>query len=175
MQKLEDFGLIYQIYPRSFYDSDGSGIGDLRGIKEKLDYISSLNVDAIWISPFFPSPQKDFGYDVSDYCNVDPIFGTMDDFEVLFAECHRRNLKVIIDLVLNHTSIRHPWFLESRESSNNDKSDWYIWADSKDDGTPPNNWLSIFGGSAWKSAMASMAFVRSGSSWHPWYFYRPIP
>ncbi len=143
-------GVIYQIYPRSFQDSNGDGIGDLKGITQRLGYIASLGVDAIWISPFFKSPMKDFGYDVSDYRDVDPMFGTMADFKELLDEAHAHGLKVMIDLVLSHTSDQHPWFGESRTSRDNPKSDWYVWADPKPDGTPPNNWLSIFGGSAWQ-------------------------
>jgi alpha-glucosidase len=142
--------VIYQIYPRSFQDSCGDGIGDLRGIAKRLTYVASLGVDAIWISPFFPSPMKDFGYDVADYCGVDPMFGTLDDFDDLVAEAHRLGLKVMIDLVISHTSEEHRWFKESRSSRDNPKADWYVWADSRGDGSPPNNWLSIFGGSAWQ-------------------------
>ncbi len=141
--------VIYQIYPRSYSDSNGDGIGDLPGIISKLDYVASLGVDAIWISPFFKSPMKDFGYDISDYRDVDPIFGSIDDFRNLMNEAHKRGLKVILDQVWSHTSDQHDWFKESRMNKNNAKSDWYIWADSKPDGTPPNNWLSIFGGPAW--------------------------
>jgi alpha-glucosidase len=141
--------VIYQIYPRSYQDSNGDGIGDLMGITERLGHIASLGADAIWISPFFKSPMKDFGYDVSDYCDIDPIFGSLSDFDSLIAEAHRLNIKVMIDLVLSHTSDQHPWFVESRSSRRNPKADWYVWADPKPDGTPPNNWLSIFGGSAW--------------------------
>lgn len=141
--------VIYQIYPRSFQDSNGDGIGDLLGVVERLPYVAALGVDAIWISPFFPSPMKDFGYDVSDYCDVDPIFGSLADFDALVETAHALDLKVIIDLVLSHTSDQHPWFAESRSSRDNPKSDWYVWADPKPDGTPPNNWLSVFGGSAW--------------------------
>ena len=143
-------GVIYQIYPRSFQDSNGDGIGDLPGITQRLPYIAALGVDAIWLSPFFTSPMKDFGYDVSDYCDVDPIFGTLDDARTLVAKAHALGLKVIIDQVLSHTSDQHPWFEESRQSAANPKSDWYVWADANPDGTPPNNWLSIFGGSAWQ-------------------------
>ncbi|SDX90443.1 alpha-glucosidase [Ruegeria halocynthiae] len=143
-------GVIYQIYPRSFQDSNGDGIGDLKGITQRLGYIASLGVDAIWISPFFKSPMKDFGYDVSDYRDVDPMFGTMADFRDLLDQAHSHGLKVMIDLVLSHTSDQHPWFGESRANRENPKSDWYVWADPKPDGTPPNNWLSIFGGSAWQ-------------------------
>lgn len=141
--------VIYQIYPRSFQDSNGDGIGDLGGVLMRLPYIASLGVDAIWISPFFKSPMADFGYDVSDYCDVDPMFGTLADFDAVVAEAHRLGLKVMIDLVLSHTSDMHPWFVESRSSHENDKADWYVWADPRPDGTPPNNWLAIFGGSAW--------------------------
>lgn len=143
-------GVIYQIYPRSYCDSTGDGIGDLRGIISKLDYIASLNVDAIWLSPFFTSPMKDFGYDVSDYRDVDPMFGSLDDFKELTKRAHDLGLKVMIDQVYSHTSEQHAWFSESRSSHDNDKADWYIWADAKPDGTPPNNWLSLFGGSAWQ-------------------------
>ena len=143
-------GVIYQIYPRSFQDSNGDGIGDLRGITQRLNYIASLGVDAIWISPFFKSPMKDFGYDVSDYRAIDPMFGTMEDFQTLLDRAHALGLKVMIDLVLSHTSDQHPWFVEGRADRNNPKSDWFVWADPKPDGTPPNNWLSIFGGSAWQ-------------------------
>ena len=143
-------GVIYQIYPRSFQDSTGSGQGDLQGITSRLDHVAELGVDAIWISPFFASPMKDFGYDVSDYLEIDPTFGTMDDFDALLARAHELNLKVMIDLVLSHSSDQHAWFKESRQSRDNKKSDWYVWSDPKPDGTPPNNWLSIFGGSAWQ-------------------------
>jgi alpha-glucosidase len=144
-------GVIYQIYPRSFKDTTGSGIGDLRGIIEKLDYLSdTLGVDAIWLSPFYPSPMADFGYDVADYTDVDPIFGDLDTFDELVTGAHERNLRVLIDLVPNHTSDRHPWFIESRSARDNAKRDWYIWADPRPDGSPPNNWLSVFGGSAWE-------------------------
>lgn len=141
--------VIYQIYPRSFQDSNGDGVGDLRGILQRLSHISQLGADAIWISPFFRSPMADFGYDVSDYCDVEPIFGTLEDFDAVITEAHRLGLKVMIDLVLSHTSEEHPWFRESRMSRHNPKADWYVWSDAKPDGTPPNNWLSIFGGSAW--------------------------
>lgn len=141
--------VIYQIYPRSYKDSNNDGVGDLAGITSKLDYIASLNVDAIWLSPFFTSPMKDFGYDVSDYCAVDPLFGTLQDFKELISKAHQLNLKVIIDQVYSHTSDQHQWFKESRQDKTNGKADWYVWADPKPDGTPPNNWLSLFGGSAW--------------------------
>jgi len=142
--------VIYQIYPRSFQDSNGDGIGDLAGVTARLGYLEDLGVDAIWLSPFFKSPMKDFGYDVSDYCDIDPIFGTLDDFRKMVAEAHRRGIKVIIDQVLSHTSDLHPWFSESRKDQINAKADWYVWADAQPDGTPPNNWLSVFGGLAWE-------------------------
>ena len=140
---------IYQIYPRSFLDTNGDGVGDLKGITEKLEYIASLHVDGIWISPFFLSPMKDYGYDVSDFCTVDPIFGGMDDFDALLKKAHDLDLKVIIDFALNHTSEEHAWFQESNKSKTNAKADWYVWANPKSDGSPPNNWQSIFGGPAW--------------------------
>ena len=146
--------VFYQIYPRSFYDSNNDGIGDLKGIIEKLDHLNDgngggLGIDAIWLSPFFPSPQADFGYDVSDYCDVDPIFGSLKDFDSLVNESHMRRIRVVIDLVLNHTSDQHPWFTESRQNLTNDKADWYVWVDPDPDGNPPNNWLAVFGGAAW--------------------------
>jgi alpha-glucosidase len=141
--------VIYQIYPRSFLDSNGDGIGDLAGITSKLEYVASLGVDGVWLSPFFKSPMKDFGYDVSDYCDVDPIFGALADFDALLAKAHDLGLKVIIDQVFSHTSEEHAWFVESASSRNNPKADWYVWADPKPDGTPPNNWLGVFGGPAW--------------------------
>ena len=143
-------GVIYQIYPRSFADSCGDGVGDLRGIAERLDHVADLGVDAIWISPFFVSPMADFGYDVADYRDVDPLFGSLADFDHLVTRAHARGLRVIIDLVLSHSSERHPWFVESRRDRDNPRADWYVWADPKPDGTPPNNWLSIFGGPAWQ-------------------------
>ncbi|WP_312591777.1 alpha-amylase family glycosyl hydrolase [Stutzerimonas nitrititolerans] len=142
-------GVIYQVYPRSFFDSNGDGVGDLLGLVEKIDYIASLNVDAIWLSPFFTSPMKDFGYDVSDYRGVDPLFGTLEDFKQVIAAAHARGMRILIDQVLNHSSDQHAWFKESRSSRDNPKADWYVWADAKDDGTVPNNWLSVFGGPAW--------------------------
>lgn len=143
-------GVIYQIYPRSFQDTTGDGIGDLNGITRRLGYVAELGADAIWLSPFFRSPMADMGYDVSDYQDVDPMFGTLDDFDALVAEAHRLGLKVIIDQVLSHTSDQHEWFKESRQSKDNDKADWFVWADAKPDGTAPNNWLSVFGGPAWE-------------------------
>ena len=140
---------IYQIYPRSFADTNGDGVGDLPGITAHLDHVASLGVDAIWLSPFFTSPMLDFGYDVSDYCDVDPIFGTLADFDALVGRAHALGLKVLIDQVYSHSSDRHPWFLESRSDRKNAKADWYVWADAKPDGSPPNNWQSVFGGPAW--------------------------
>jgi alpha-glucosidase len=140
---------IYQIYPRSFADSNGDGIGDLAGITARLDHVASLGVDAIWLSPFFTSPMKDFGYDVADYCGVDPIFGDLADFDALVARAHALGLKVLIDQVYAHTSDLHNWFAESRASRSNPKADWYVWADAKPDGSPPNNWQSVFGGPSW--------------------------
>ena len=141
-------GIVYQIYPRSFRDTTGSGIGDLPGITSKLDYLQWLGVDAIWLSPIYPSPMADFGYDVADYTDIEPAFGTLADFDHLLAQAHARNLKVILDFVPNHSSDQHPWFIESHSSRDNPKRDWYLWADPKPDGSPPNNWLSAFGGSA---------------------------
>jgi len=143
-------GIFYQIYPRSFQDSNGDGIGDLTGILQRLPYLSRLGADAVWLSPIFPSPMADFGYDISDYTGIDPIFGNMQDFDLLIASVHERGLKLILDLVPNHTSDQHPWFIESRSSRTNSKRDWYIWSDGAADGGPPNNWLSEFGGSAWQ-------------------------
>ncbi|MFL0357019.1 alpha-amylase family glycosyl hydrolase [Erythrobacter sp. GH1-10] len=142
--------VIYQIYPRSFRDTNGDGIGDLRGIVKGLDYIADLGVDGIWISPFFTSPMKDFGYDVADYCGIDPSFGTFEDFDAIIAKAHDLGLKVIIDQVYSHTSDEHAWFHESRQDRTNPKADWYVWADPKPDGSPPSNWQSVFGGSAWQ-------------------------
>jgi alpha-glucosidase len=142
--------VIYQIYPRSFFDTNADGVGDLPGIVERLDYVASLGVDANWISPFINSPMADFGYDIADYREVDPLFGNMADFERLLARAHELGLKVMIDQVLSHTSVEHAWFRESRGDRTNAKADWYVWADARDDGTAPNNWLSIFGGVAWQ-------------------------
>lgn len=143
-------GVIYQIYPRSFQDSNGDGVGDLAGIERRLDYVAALGVDAIWLSPIFPSPMADFGYDVADYCNVDPLFGDLDAFDSLLAAAHRLNLKLLLDFVPNHSSDQHPWFIESRSSRDHPKRQWYIWRDPAPDGGPPNNWTSDFGGSAWE-------------------------
>ncbi|GIX15190.1 MAG: alpha-glucosidase [Paracoccaceae bacterium] len=142
--------VIYQIYPRSFLDMNGDGIGDLPGIAARLDYVAALGVDAVWISPFFPSPMRDFGYDIADYRDVDPMFGTLEDFDLLLDAAHERGLRVMLDLVLSHTSDKHPWFQESRVDRANRRADWYVWADPRPDGTPPNNWLSLFGGPAWE-------------------------
>lgn len=141
--------VFYQIYPRSFFDSNGDGIGDLYGITTKLEHIANLGADAIWVSPFFKSPMADFGYDVSDYRDVDPIFGVNEDFDLLLQKAHELGIKVIIDMVLSHTSNKHAWFVESRTGADNARADWYVWADPKPDGTPPNNWQSVFGGPAW--------------------------
>jgi len=142
-------GVIYEIYPRSFMDSNGDGIGDLKGILGKMDYLKWLGVDAIWICPFYPSPMADLGYDISDYTSIHPMFGTMEDFDRIVQAAHQQNIRVIIDFVPNHTSEAHPWFRESRSSKNNPKADWYLWCDGDRHGDPPNNWLSVFGGSAW--------------------------
>jgi alpha-glucosidase len=146
MQDLEWWkrAVIYEVYPRSFQDSNGDGIGDLRGILDRLDYLVDLGVDALWVAPIYPSPMADFGYDIADYCGIDPIFGNMSDFDLLLEQVHRRGLRLILDFVPNHTSDQHPWFLESRSSRDNSKRDWYIWRDQ------PNNWTSNFGGSAWE-------------------------
>ncbi|WP_420858979.1 alpha-amylase family glycosyl hydrolase [Marivivens marinus] len=142
--------IVYQIYPRSYQDTDGDGLGDLKGIISRLDHVASLGVDAIWLSPIATSPMKDMGYDVSNYTDIDPLFGTVSDFDALVDKAHGLGLKVILDQVLSHTSDKHPWFGESRASRTNDRADWYVWADPKPDGTPPNNWLSVFGGPAWE-------------------------
>ena len=140
---------VYQVYPRSFADSNNDGVGDLPGLTAKLDHIASLGVDAVWISPFFRSPMADFGYDVSDYCDVDPVFGTLADFDTLVKRARRLDLKIIVDQVYSHTSDQHAWFVESRGSRDNPKADWYVWADPRPDGAPPNNWQSVFGGPGW--------------------------
>jgi alpha-glucosidase len=139
-------GIVYQIYPRSFQDTNADGVGDLPGITQRLEYLHWLGIDAIWISPIFPSPMADFGYDVADYCDIDPLFGTLDDFNKLIEEAHARDIKVIVDYVPNHSSDQHPWFIEARSSKSNPRRDWYIWNGSRE----PNNWLSVFGGSAWE-------------------------
>jgi alpha-glucosidase len=141
--------VIYQVYPRSFRDTNGDGVGDLRGVLEGLDHIASLGVDALWLGPVYPSPQRDFGYDVADLTGVDPLFGSLADLDRLIAGAHARGLRVVMDLVIGHTSDQHPWFAESRRSREGERADWYVWADPSPDGTPPNNWLSVFGGAAW--------------------------
>jgi alpha-glucosidase len=143
-------GVFYQVYPRSFQDSNEDGVGDLKGTINRLSYLSALGVDAVWLSPIFPSPMADFGYDIADYVGIDPLFGTMQHFEALVKAAHASGLKLILDLVPNHTSDQHPWFIESRSSRDNPKRDWYIWHEPREDGGPPNNWLSEFGGSAWQ-------------------------
>jgi alpha-glucosidase len=143
-------GVIYQIYPRSFQDANGDGVGDLEGIRQRLDHLVWLGVDAIWLSPCFPSPMADFGYDVADYCAIDPLFGSLADFDRLLADAHARNIRIVLDWVPNHTSVAHAWFAESRASRTNAKRDWYVWRDARPDGSLPNNWVSIFGGPAWE-------------------------
>lgn len=160
--------VIYEVYPRSFADSNGDGIGDLNGIKEHLDYLKALGVDAIWITPFYPSPQVDFGYDISDYRAIDPQFGTMADFDRLEAEAKKRDIRIINDMVLNHTSDKDPWFIESESSRNNPKANWYIWADGKPNGQPPNNWQSDFGHSAWQ-------YVKGRNQYYYHEFYKQQP
>jgi len=137
---------LYQIYPRSFADANGDGVGDLAGVTERLPYVAGLGVDGIWLSPFFPSPMRDFGYDVSDHRGVDPLFGSDADFDALIAQAHRLGLKVLIDQVWSHTAAEHPWFIESRSSRDNSKADWYVWADARPDGSPPNNWQAGWAG-----------------------------
>lgn len=148
-------GVVYQVYPLSFKDSNGDGMGDLAGVRSRLDYLAWLGVDAVWLSPFYPSPMADFGYDVVDYQQVDPRFGDLDEFDALLAEAHRLGLRVILDFIPNHTSAQHPWFIESRSSRASAKRDWYIWRDPAPDGGPPSNWLSEFGGSAWQLDVAT--------------------
>jgi alpha-glucosidase len=151
-------GVIYHIYLRSFMDSNGDGVGDLAGITCRLDYLQWLGVDALWLSPIFPSPMADFGYDVADYTNIDSLFGTLEDFDQLVAEAHRRQLKVLLDYVPNHTSDQHPWFVASRSSRQHPQRDWYLWHDPAPDGGPPNNWVSVFGGSAWEWEAATQQY-----------------
>ena len=160
------YGILYEVYPRSFQDANGDGIGDLRGILQRLDYLVDLGIKAVWIAPFYPSPMADFGYDIADYCNVDPRFGTLVDFDQLLQAIHERGLKLILDFVPNHTSDQHPWFLESRSSLTNPKRDWYLWRDPAPDGGPPNNWLSNFGGPAW---------TRDGSQYYCHSFLKQQP
>src|SRR5208283_2703330 len=142
--------IIYEIYPRSFADTNGDGMGDLNGITKHLDYLADLGVDAVRITPFYPSPQVDFGYDISNYRAIDPQYGTMADFDRLVAEARKRNIRIVTDMVLNHTSDKHPWFIESASSRTNPKADWYMWQDGRGPGQPPNNWQSLFGHSAWQ-------------------------
>jgi len=160
--------VFYEVYPRSFADSNGDGIGDLNGITSKLDYLKDLGVDAIWITPCFPSPQVDFGYDISDYDNIDPMYGTLADFDQLVSEAKKRNIRVILDFVINHTSDQHPWFIDSKSSRSSAHRDWYIWRDGKGQGQPPNNWLSTFGLSAWK-------FDPTTNQYYYHYFYPEQP
>jgi alpha-glucosidase len=160
--------VIYEIYPRSFQDSDGDGVGDLNGITQRLDYLKALGVDAIWLSPVYPSPQVDFGYDISNYKGIDPQYGTLADFNRLVAEAKKRNIRIIMDFVMNHTSDKHPWFVESRSSRTNPKRDWYIWKDGRGEGIPPNNWESVFGHSAWK-------FDPKTNQWYYHKFYPEQP
>ena len=161
-------GIVYQVYPRSFQDTNADGVGDLAGIRRRLDYLATLGVDAVWISPIYPSPMADFGYDVADYCGIDPLFGTLADFDALVADAHARGLRIILDFVPNHTSDRHPWFLDSRSSRTSAKRDWYIWRDGKPDGSPPNNWISHFGGPAW-------TFDAATGQWYLHSFLRQQP
>src|SRR5580698_10891685 len=163
--------VIYEIYPRSFQDSNGDGIGDLNGITSRLDYLQALGIDAIWLTPIYPSPQVDFGYDISDYDNIDPQYGTLADFDGLVAEAKKRDIGIIMDLVLNHTSDKHPWFKESASSRTNSKSDWYVWHDPKmvnGHREPPNNWLSVFGHSAWQWDPARQQYY-----YHRFYIQQP--
>ncbi|HMF54487.1 MAG TPA: alpha-amylase family glycosyl hydrolase, partial [Edaphobacter sp.] len=146
--------VLYEVYPRSFQDSNGDGVGDLRGVTSRLDYLQWLGIDAIWISPIYPSPQVDFGYDISDYTNIDSQYGTLTDFDDLLSEAGKRGIRILMDMVMNHTSDQHPWFLEARSSRDNPRRDWYVWHDGRPEGTPPgnppNNWISMFGHSAWQ-------------------------
>ena len=147
-------GIVYEVYPRSFLDSNDDGVGDLEGIRRRLNYLVWLGVDAIWLTPIYPSPMADGGYDISDYCDIDSVFGTLTDFDNFLKEAHACGLKVILDFVPNHTSEQHPWFLESRSSRDNPRRDWYLWRDPAANGGPPNNWLANFGGSAWDTTLA---------------------
>jgi alpha-glucosidase len=160
--------VIYQIYPRSFADTDGDGVGDLRGIVERLDHLAWLGVDAVWLNPCFPSPNADWGYDVGDYTAIDPELGDGDVLDALVAEAGARGIRVVLDLVPNHTSDRHPWFLDARSSRTARHRDWYVWADSGPDGSPPNNWLSVFGGPAW-------TFDEATGQWYLHNFLREQP
>src|SRR5574338_569876 len=155
-------GVVYQIYPRSFMDANGDGVGDLAGIRARLDHLAWLGVDALWLSPIFPSPMADVGYDVSDYCDVDPAFGDLAELDRLVADAHARGIRLMLDWVPNHTSDRHAWFRESRASRENPKRDWYVWRDPRPDGAPPNNWAAIFGGPAWEPDPATgQSYLRS--------------
>ncbi len=155
-------GIIYEVYPRSFLDTNGDGVGDLRGITERLDYLARLGIDALWLSPVYPSPMADFGYDVADYCNIDPLFGSLADFDALIAALHARGMRLILDFVPNHTSEQHPWFRASRSSRSDPKRDWYLWHDPAPGGGPPTNWQSQFGGSAWEwDAATSQYYLHS--------------
>jgi glycosidase len=147
--------VIYQIYPRSFADANGDGVGDLKGVVERLDYLVALGADAVWLSPIFPSPMADFGYDVADYTDIDPMFGDLADIDALIAAAHQRGIRVLLDLVPNHTSDEHPWFVEARSSRTSPKRDWYVWRDPAPGGGVPNNWMSFFGGGAWEWDEAS--------------------
>src|SRR5215471_19730834 len=160
--------VFYEIYPRSFADTNSDGVGDLKGITSRLDYLRWLGVDAIWLTPMFPSPQVDFGYDVSDFENVNPEYGTLSDMDGLIAEGRKKNIRVLLDFVMNHTSDRHPWFIESESSRTNPKRDWYMWRDGKRPGQPPNNWVALFGGPAWK-------FDSKTGQWYYHYFYPEQP
>jgi alpha-glucosidase len=157
-------GTIYQVYPRSFMDSNADGVGDLTGITHKLDYLQWLGVDALWLSPIYPSPMADFGYDIANYTDIDPLFGTLADFDTLLQQAHSRNLKVVLDYVPNHTSDEHPWFQQARSSRTNEKRDWYVWRDPAPDGGPPNNWLGLFGGPAWQFTRDNITCTCSMSS-----------
>jgi alpha-glucosidase len=160
--------VFYEIYPRSFADSNNNGIGDLNGISSKMSYLHELGVDAIWITPFYPSPQVDFGYDVSDYRNIDPMYGTLSDFDRMVAEGRKHRVRIILDFVPNHTSDQHPWFLDSKASLTAAHRDWYVWRDGKAPGQPPNNWISIFGGSAW-----TLDFTTNQYYYHFFYAQQP--
>ena len=154
-------GAIYQIYPRSYADANGDGVGDLRGIEQRLEHLSALGVEAVWLSPIFPSPMADFGYDVADYCDIDPQFGTLEDFDALTSACHARGIRIILDWVPNHTSDRHPWFEASRSSREDPKRDWYVWRDGAPDGGPPNDWESVF-----KAAGPAWTFDEATGQWY---------
>src|SRR3954469_18993868 len=160
--------VFYEIYPRSFADSSNNGIGDLNGITEKLDYLKDLGIDAIWLTPCYPSPQVDFGYDVSDYENIDPMYGTLADFDNMIAEGKKRDIRLILDFVVNHTSDKHPWFIDSKSSRASEHRDWFVWRDGKGPGQPPNNWTSTFGGPAWQFDAATKQYY-----YHYFYVQQP--